>query len=149
MSSKKIIIFDIDGTLANIEHRRAYVRTKPKNWPAFNRAMVNDTPYQDIVWLYKTLQKQEDTVMLIASGRGEEERHVTTTWLSAYGIVFKQLYMRPANDSRQDNIIKEEILEQIRVEYGEPFMVVDDRNQVVDMWRTNGVRCLQCAPGDF
>jgi hypothetical protein len=57
--------------------------------------------------------------------------------------------MRPANDHRQDNFIKFEILEQIRHEYGEPFMVFDDRDQVVNMWRENGVRCMQVAPGDF
>jgi len=144
----KIVIFDIDGTLANIAHRRHFVRTKPRNWPAFNKAMVHDTPHDDIIWLYKMLQETGCT-MLIASGRGEEDRTKTEVWLMEQGITYKKLYMRPAKDSRADNIIKGEILEQIRAEHGEPHMVFDDRNQVVDMWRANGVRCLQVAPGDF
>jgi hypothetical protein len=146
---KKVIIFDIDGTLANIEHRRPYVRSKPKNWPAFNRAMINDTPYHDIVWMYKTLQNQDDTLMLIASGRGEEDRYKTETWLTNHGLFYAKLYMRPAKDSRQDNLIKSEILDQIRVEFGEPYLWFDDRNQVVDAIRGLGVRVLQVAPGDF
>ena len=28
-------------------------------------------------------------------------------------------------------------------------MVFDDRNQVVDMWRQNGLTCFQVADGDF
>ena len=36
----KVIVFDIDGTLANIEHRRAFVATKPKNWKAFTAALI-------------------------------------------------------------------------------------------------------------
>ena len=149
MTTKKIIICDIDGTLADIEHRRAFVRTKPKNWPAFNRAMVHDTPHTDIIWLFQVLQEQSGTVMLLASGRGEEDRTKTEKWLAEQNIHYTQLFMRPAKDSRSDDIIKKEILEQVRVEYGEPFMVFDDRNQVVDMWRENGVRCCQVAPGDF
>jgi predicted secreted acid phosphatase len=148
-SMKKIIIMDIDGTLANITHRRAYVQLRPKNWPAFNRAMVKDTIYPDILWMYNVLKNQEDTMMFFASGRGEENRDITVKWLADIGVEYRHLYMRPAHDHRQDNIIKFEILEQIRHEYGEPFMVFDDRDQVVNMWRENGVRCMQVAPGDF
>ena len=36
------IIFDIDGTIADIEHRRVYVRSKPKNWRAFIKAIPKD-----------------------------------------------------------------------------------------------------------
>jgi FMN phosphatase YigB (HAD superfamily) len=149
LGMKKVIIFDIDGTLANIEHRRAFVQTKPKNWPAFNRAMVNDTPYIDICWLFRTLAAQGDTTMLIASGRGEEDRAKTVRWLADNHLQYVELYMRPAKDSRSDDIIKYEILEQIRSEHGEPFMVFDDRDQVVNMWRKHGVRCNQVAPGNF
>jgi trehalose-6-phosphatase len=146
---KKIIIFDIDGTLANIEHRRKHVSNGNKNWPAFNREMVHDTPYIDICWMFRTLQAQPDTVMLIASGRGEDDRAKTIRWLEDNHIIHEGLYMRPSKDMRPDNIIKHEILEEIRSTHGEPFMVFDDRNQVVDMWRMNGVRCVQVAPGDF
>jgi hydroxymethylpyrimidine pyrophosphatase-like HAD family hydrolase len=144
----KIIVFDIDGTLANCEHRQHHVRQKPKRWDLFNKNIPGDTPHDDIIWLFKMLANG-DTTMLIASGRGEENRPETVEWLNQNGVFCTKLYMRPAKDSRPDNIIKAEILEQIRAEHGEPYMVFDDRNQVVDMWRENGVRCLQVAPGAF
>jgi hypothetical protein len=57
--------------------------------------------------------------------------------------------MRRAKDYRADSIVKTELLDQIRQWHGEPFVWLDDRNQVVDAIRAAGVRVLQCAPGDF
>lgn len=163
----KVIVFDIDGTVANIEHRRVHIQNGRRNWPAFNREMVNDTPHEDIMWLLAVLAQQNDVKIVSASGRGEEDRRKTENWLNANGlyeenseqvpedssliqVLYQKLYMRPARDSRKDSIIKREILDQIVVDFGcKPFMVFDDRNQVVDMWRENGIRCLQVAPGAF
>ena len=145
---KKIIIFDIDGTLANIEHRRRFVASKPKNWPAFNRAIPQDTPHEDIVWLAHVMWER-GCIVLLASGRGEESREVTEAQMKQFGVQYNHMYMRKAKDSRSDDIVKKEILDQIREEHGEPYMVFDDRDQVVSMWRREGVRCCQVAPGDF
>lgn len=144
----KIIVMDIDNTIANIEHRRKFVATKPKNWAAFNAAMHRDTPYEDIVWLNKVFWER-GCIVLLASGRGEESREVTEQQMKQFGIQYQKLYMRPPKDSRSDSIIKKEILDQIRAEFGEPYMVFDDRNSVVATWRENGVRCLQVADGNF
>jgi hypothetical protein len=149
MTDKRIFVFDIDGTLANIEHRRQYVQNGQRNWKKFNEKMMDDTPYEDIIFLAQHFHSMPWATVLIASGRGAEDREKTENWLSWRAVPYTKLYMRPAKDSRKDSIIKKEILEQIRAEYGEPFMVFDDRNQVVDMWRENGVRCLQVAPGNF
>jgi hypothetical protein len=57
---------------------------------------------------------------------------------------YRHLFMRRAGDSRPDQVIKREILDLIpkdRVAY-----VLDDRQQVVDMWRAQGLTCLQVAP---
>jgi len=146
----KIFVFDVDGTVANIEHRRAYVASKPKNWAAFNAGMKHDTPYGDIVWLAKTVRDSEpDAVLLFCSGRGEESRQVTTTFIGTYIGKFDKLYMRAEKDYRSDDIVKTELLEQIREEFGEPFLWFDDRNQVVDAIRAQDVRVLQVAPGNF
>ena len=57
--------------------------------------------------------------------------------------------MRPENDNRQDSIVKREIFEQyIKGVYDIEF-VLDDRNQVVEMWRSLGLKCLQVQEGDF
>jgi hypothetical protein len=144
----KIIVFDIDGTIANIEHRRHWVASKPKNWAAFNAGMSLDTVYEDIKWINTNFAAQGHTIIL-CSGRGEDSRAVTTTWLNTNGIFFDDLYMRDHGDHRQDSIVKTELLAQIREQHGEPYLWFDDRTQVVDAIRAQGVRVLQVAPGDF
>ncbi|MBV1934915.1 MAG: hypothetical protein KUG59_09500 [Parvibaculaceae bacterium] len=60
-----------------------------------------------------------------------------------------QNFMRPDNDSRADHIIKEEILDKLLAQGAEIEFAVDDRNQVVNMWRRRGITCLQCDYGNF
>lgn len=142
------IVFDIDGTLADIAHRRHYVASKPKNWKAFNAGMANDLVNYEIRFLLKTFWDLGHTIIL-CSGRESAMRDVTEEWLFQHEIPFTKLLMRPHGDFRADNFVKVELLAQIRAEYGEPYLWFDDRNQVVDAIRAEGVRVLQVAPGDF
>ena len=144
----KVIVFDIDGTLANIEHRRSFVATKPKNWKAFTAGIPNDTPHEDIVTLSSMLVSCGNT-LLLCSGRGEEQRDVTVDQMNEFGVLYSKLYMRPAKDHRPDDIIKVELLQQIREEFGNPWLWFDDRTRVVNAIRAEGVRVLQVCPGDF
>jgi hypothetical protein len=98
--------------------------------------------------------------IVYCSGRGDDHGAQTEEWLkrhkldSFYSTTWGEyapadLYMRPANDSRKDCIVKEIILDfEILTRYS-PVMFIDDRQQVVDMWRSRGFVCLQCAKGDF
>ena len=144
----KIIVFDIDGTLANIEHRRGFVASKPKNFKAFNAAIPQDTPHEEIVFLAQTFAEQGHPVLL-CSGRGEGERDVTVKQMNDFGVDFLKLFMRKAGDYRKDSIVKVELLAQIREQFGEPFLWFDDRQQVVDAIRAEGIKVCQVAPGDF
>jgi phosphatidate phosphatase PAH1 len=144
----KIVVFDIDGTIANNEHRRHFVESKPKNWTAFTAGIPHDTVYEDVKWLFLTIQQAGNTIVF-CTGRGEESRSVTETWLLDNGFSWQGLYMRTNGDHRPDNVVKVELLEEIRRDFGEPFMWFDDRNQVVDAIRARGVRVMQVAPGNF
>ncbi|WP_440616208.1 phosphatase domain-containing protein [Cysteiniphilum sp. 6C5] len=73
----------------------------------------------------------------------------TEQWLIWHEIPFDRLIMRKGKDNRKDAIIKKEILGLLRQEGKEILFAVDDRQQVVDMWRENGITCLQCDIGDF
>jgi len=144
----KLVVFDIDGTLANIEHRRCYVASKPRNWNAFNAAIPHDKPYEDIVYLAKLFDQTRHTIVL-CSGRSEDERIMTVVQMNKFEVYYDKLYMRAAKDYRDDSIVKTELLQQIRQEFGEPYLWFDDRNRVVDAIRAQGVRVLQVMPGDF
>tara|TARA_R110000823_G_scaffold32114_3_gene90721 strand:- start:1515 stop:1985 length:471 start_codon:yes stop_codon:yes gene_type:complete len=156
MTDTKVIVFDIDGTLADVEHRRHYVNCasrKDRNWPAFNAAMVDDAPMNDIIWMLKTF-KDAGCTIIIASGRGDRDHDKTVDWLrDVAGVdgLYEKLYMRSdtTENGTSDYIVKKRILDDMRADGYDPYMTVDDRDQVVSMWRDNGIRCLQVAPGDF
>jgi phosphoglycolate phosphatase-like HAD superfamily hydrolase len=142
----KCAIFDIDGTLANLEHRRGYLQ-KPKNYNAFKAEAKNDTLIEPVARVLNSLFN--DNYIVLCSGRGEEQRSDTEAWLFKHDIYYHNLYMRKEKDYRADDIIKEEVLEQILADGYEPWIVFDDRQRVVDMWRRRGYICAQVAPGDF
>ncbi len=146
---KKTIIFDVDGTLADIWHRRKFLEQVNPDWKSFNEKMGDDTPNAPIVELYKTLWDTGKYNIVITSGRSEKDRKITEQWLVWNEIPFENLEMRQDNDNRADYIIKEEILKKLIAEGRDILFVVDDRQQVVDMWRRNGIHCLQCDTGDF
>ena len=145
----KTVIFDIDGTLADIEHRRGFLDGERPDWFKFNHAMGEDTPNAAVAELYKTLWASGAYDLQIVTGRNEAFRKITETWLTWNEIPFNRVLMRADKDNRPDNIIKGEILQQLRSEGRDIAFAVDDRQQVVDMWRANGVTCLQCDVGDF
>jgi hypothetical protein len=144
------IIFDIDGTLADITHRRHHVMAKPKNWSAFQRAAHLDTPVETIAVIARQLGGPFcANRVILCSGRGEQERPVTEAFLKKYQIPYVALYMRAEGDYRPDDIIKAELLARIRADGYDPKLAFDDRDRVVAMWRANGVICAQVAEGNF
>jgi len=149
MRTNKVIVFDIDGTLANVNHRRHWVATKPKNWAAWNAAMDRDTVHEDVKWMLDSFHNRHDTSIIICSGRGSEHREITEQWLEHYFIHYDALYMRAVKDNRKDSIVKVELLNDIQRDYGWPFIWFDDRDQVVNAIREQGIRVCQVAPGNF
>jgi len=149
MAKKTTILFDIDGTLAHVEHRRPHLEKTPPDWKMFNALMGNDTPHKAVVNLYHALWESNDYDIIIVTGRNESYRKVTETWLIWNEIPFSRVIMRADKDNRADHIIKEEILDALLSEGKTIEFTVDDRQQVVDMWRRRGITCLQCDVGNF
>ena len=50
-SDPQDIIFDMDGTLADVSHRKHFVENNPKNWEAFYKAMINDKPNSPVIMI--------------------------------------------------------------------------------------------------
>lgn len=147
----KCYLFDIDGTIADATHRLHHITGEKKDWPAFFDACVDDAPIEHIIGLVETLLEYEYSPgVVFVSGRSDRVRQQTIDWLERH-LFMKgfDLYMRKDGDFRPDHVVKLELLAQIRADGFEPIMAFDDRNQVVEMWRANGIPCAQVAPGDF
>lgn len=145
-----LAIFDLDGTLALIEHRLHFIRGKPKRWDRFFAACEADAPNPPVIELARTLGRQAGWEIWIWSGRSDEVRAETERWLDRHLGIDAPLTMRRAGDHQPDVSLKASwLLALSPAERARLRFIVDDRASVVAMWRQHGVTCLQCAPGDF
>lgn len=153
----KIVICDIDGTLANIEHRRGYVRYQPTNWFAFNQEMVNDKVNHQVLDVYNSL-KSQGFYMVIFTGRGNDYRDHTEAWLANNQIYYDELWMRhiksqgegPFEDGVSDVSVKQRMLNQLKNKHldKEVYMAIDDRPKVVKgVWNKNNIFCFDVGQG--
>lgn len=138
------VIVDIDGTLAI--RREGKGQRGPFDWDRVGE----DLPNRPIINLTRILANAGRHRIILFSGRMEQCRGQTTDWLSHYGVVYQELHMRPDDDYREDFELKAGMYRtHVEGNYIVEF-VLDDRNQVVDMWRnTFHLTCLQVAEGDF
>lgn len=143
----KAVIFDVDGTIANNDHRRVWVQNKPKNWKAYNATMADDKPIENIIHLTRVLSSHYH--VLIVTARSDDHKQTTIDWLEKHMVSYTATYFRKEKDYRDDAIVKSEILDKILEDGYNPVMVFDDRTKVVNMWRERGLQCLQVAEGNF
>lgn len=141
-------IFDIDGTIANCDHRLHYVHNKPKKWKSFFDEMVNDTPIEPTVKVLNLILSSVGNRVIFCTGRPDNYRIHTENWLSKYAPFNKhidRLYMRHEKDNRPDHIVKKQLLDMMRADGYNPVAVFDDRESVCDMWIENGLWLFNCG----
>lgn len=179
---KPLYIFDLDGTLADIEHRRyllsphncdycfdpdPYLRKNnmrsckecnstgeiKADWPEFYQLCVHDTPKWPVIDTLIALARQGADVW-IWSGRSSEVMKETREWLQRYipgdELEEVELCMRREGDYTPDEQLKAGWYDAL-TDYDQRRLVAifDDRQKVVDMWRSKGLTCFQVAPGNF
>ena len=146
---KQTIIFDVDGTIADVEHRRYHVTQRPTDWKSFKEQTRFDTPVEWVCDIAKRHIARGDDVAFF-SARNEEQRSITEAQIEAWiGLGHKGLFLRPDGDFRPDEEFKSDLADKFEEFGGKIDIVFDDRNKVVDMWRARGTTCVQVAEGDF
>jgi hypothetical protein len=134
------IIVDLDGTLTDCRHRLHHLETK--DWGAFFAGMYDDEPNTAVLATVEALMDAHHRI-IYCSGRPEQYRSITDRWLLKWMLPIEPLYMRKKGDYRPDDVIKFELLIQIREEGYDPVLVIDDRPSVVNMWRRHGLSVFQ------
>ena len=151
------VIFDLDGTLANIDVRREFCRTSSGkiNFEKFYdpKNIEMDTPNVPVVEMAKILRAAGKRIVIF-SGRSKETETATITFLKSCGVKYDMMIMRPKDEDHDytpDSQLKATWLktyfpgdEKARI-----MCVYDDRDKVVNMWRRNGVPCFQVNEGEF
>ena len=144
---QQAIICDIDGTLANIDHRIHFLSGAHKDWRSFSESCVTDALN---IWCKTVLERFSDAYRIIlVTGRYEEFRDVTELWLSQNHIEYDRLYMRADGDSTQHSEVKKKIYHYHIEPHYDVLFCIDDRQRVVEAWRELGLTCLQCKKGDY
>lgn len=140
-SLPKAYLVDIDGTLARMNGRG------PFDWARVGE----DSPIENVIRVVQALEKSLYKIIFM-SGRDAASRTATIEWLKdnvTYTDDELELYMRPERDMRKDSIVKHELFYKYVASKYHVVGVIDDRQQVVDMWRQIGLTVFQCARGDF
>lgn len=136
------IIVDIDGTIANNHHRAHLVEGHPRDWKKFFDLMDKDSPIYSIVRVTNDLHSRGTKVLLV-TGRPNDYREKTESWLATHFVQYDHLWMRLSGDHRPDYVVKRELYDRIREAGHRPSLVIDDRPSVVDMWLSVGLPVLQ------
>jgi len=147
------VVFDLDGTLANIDHRLPLIQCDRPDWDRFFRECVKDVPVWPVIEVARAMLMAGRNVVVV-SARSKIVEKESIDWI--YKAVFNEWsplsskfgefsvsLLREAGDTTDDRILKKAWLDS----YGKHriLFVVDDRQKVVDMWRAEGLICLQCA----
>lgn len=138
-SLPKAILCDLDGTLSLLNGRNPY-----------DASNCDQDGLNEAVAQVLKLFREKGYAILLVSGREDKYQTPTLAFLEKHNIGYDQLLMRKSNDNRKDSIIKKEIFDNhIREKFYVEF-ILDDRNQVVDMWRKElKLTCFQVNYGDF
>lgn len=146
LRTEQVVIVDIDGTICDASHRLHLIERQPPDWEAWYAACDADEPVIPILRVVDALA--ERYVIDIITGRKEDSRAVTEAWLKRHEVPYRDLLMRATDDRRPDAVVKREIY-RARYAVGEVWLVLEDRNRVVSMWREEGLTCLQVRGGDY
>ncbi len=131
-----VVVFDVDGVLADVRHRLHHVETKPKDWPAFFGAMSEDAALPEGVALAREHAAAGHAIVYL-TGRNETYRGVTEAWFAEHGLPAGRLVMRRDDDRRPARFFKPQALARI-ARNATVVAVVDDDTAVVEVLRRDG-----------
>src|SRR5208282_582774 len=150
-SSQQVVIFDVDGTLADMEDRRQYLKTVPKDYERFYdyAILMCDKPRDTIIEWSRECYKFGYVVLIVSGRPMDRASDATVDWLKMYDVRYDHLFMRNGQDRRDDEIVKQEILDKILnwIPKEQILFAVDDRPRVVRMWRKNNICVYDVGEG--
>lgn len=131
---KDAIVFDIDGTLADVaDLAQRHLTARTKDFDAFHRASEFAKPHE---WVARAARSayEDGTAVLIVTARMSDYLDLTVRWLMANWIQFDRIYMRASGDFRKDRQVKTEIIRQIRQDGFQIIHAWDDSPQIIELW---------------
>lgn len=139
-------IFDVDGTLANVDPYLHYVRGSNRDYDAFHRASIDALPNMEVMQMLNNAVSDKHAILVVTS-RKEKWRGLTSMWLAVNNARSHALFMRADNDNRPDYDVKKDILDKIN-NYWTVVHAVDDNPSVIKLWEENGIPTTKIGTWD-
>lgn len=143
-----IVIFDIDGTLADCSHRLPFIKTEgeKKDWKSFFARTKEDLLISHTAKIYGILHRL-GWYLPVITGRPEKLRQDTLDWFKDHYLPLKteNLHMRPDKDNRPDYEVKKDLFFSLKILPEDVLCAFEDRPQVIDMWKDLGISVLNCG----
>lgn len=169
----KVVIFDVDGTLADCIHRKTYLNVcrncneteefhqlpavnnceefipGKKSHKIFYAKVSEDTPIQVVIEWAKACYAGGYIVIIVSGRPTDLAGDATIAWLEKHGVQFHHIFMRAAGDYRDDTVVKKQILDRLLtwITREQLLFTVDDRPRVIRMWKENNIRCFDVGEG--
>ncbi len=142
MKKEEAIIVDIDGTLANLDHRIHLIRKPNKNWNLFFEKMNDDKPIEQTINKIKEFY-DDGFKILIVTGRPETYESITVEWLNKH-LPFEEfeLIQRRKNDNRPSYQFKQSVLTELKQKYKIRFFT-DDKEEDINMYHKGGLSTIK------
>ena len=156
--TSKIICFDLDGTLADCQHRLHFIRS---DWPRFNELASEDTLIPHTAAIFHALRRDPAQHFLVFwTARPESNREITSAWIEKHLGVETYHRHEGARDWKQDrHLLLMDSPEytaprddQLKLRWAEDLEMdfcFEDRDRCVATLREAGYRVFQVAPGAF
>ena len=145
-SQQPAYIFDVDGTLANVDPYLHYVRGSNRDYEAFHEASIDALPNIEVVEMLNHAFFDQMHVIIVTS-RKEKWRGLTSYWLAKNDIGHHALYMRSDEDDRPDYEVKKDILLKIKNHWN-VVHAVDDNPNVIRLWENYGIPTTKIGTWD-
>lgn len=138
-----MVVFDIDGVVADVRHRLRFVERKPKDWDSFFAAMDADGPLAEGITMAQEHAAAGHRIVYL-TGRNEDYRRLTLGWLARHGLPEGRLVMRRSDDRRPARVFKPAALRRIAAD-ARVVAVVDDDDAVVAVLARDGWPVVHAA----
>ncbi len=145
---EKVAVIDIDGTLADLDHRLHFLDEVPKNYDGFFAAVSQDAVYLSVVNAVRQLRARQYKIIIL-SGRPTSTGHATCVWLNTW-LHYDHLFMRQSGDHRPDDQVKRQLMEQMfksGLRKDAIKVIIDDRDSVCAVWRELELPLIQVLKG--
>ena len=131
-------IFDMDGTLCDTAGIVHLIEGEDRDYWAFHAASAGCPPHEDVVEAARA-EHEAGRAIVVVTSREFQWRDTTLSWLTQHDVPHDAVYMRIVGDYRKDTAVKADILKQIKDDGFNVLAAWDDKPEVIDLWRENGI----------